>query len=62
MAVLVCQCPVCREAAELTRLDREERAMLLAAIAYVADRYRLDDTDALRHIRLHGAAGTGVMQ
>lgn len=62
MSVIMCQCPVCREAAELARRDREEHAMVLAALAYVSDRYRLDDTDALRHIRLHGAVGTGVMQ
>lgn len=62
MAALMCQCPVCREAAEIARRDREEREMLLVALAYVSDRYRLDDTDALQHVRLHGAAGTGVMQ
>lgn len=62
MAAIMCQCPVCQEAEELALLNREDRAMLVAALAYVADRYRLDDTDALQHIRLHGAAGTGVMQ
>jgi hypothetical protein len=46
----------------LARRDREEREMLLVALAYVSDRYCLDDTDALQHVRLHGAAGTGVMQ
>jgi hypothetical protein len=62
MAVILCQCPVCREAAEAARLDREERAMLLAAIAWVAERYRLDDRDAARYLRLHAINGPGMAQ
>jgi hypothetical protein len=58
MAVIVCQCPVCREAAEA----REEREMTLFALAWVAERYRLDDRDAALHLRLHAINGTGVMQ
>jgi hypothetical protein len=62
MAAILCQCPVCREAAELARLDRDDMEMTRIAIAWVADRYQLDDTDALLHLRLHAINGTGVIQ
>lgn len=62
MAAILCQCPVCREAEELARRDRDDREMTAIAIAWVADRYRLDDADALRHVRLHGINGTGMIQ
>jgi hypothetical protein len=58
----MCQCPVCREAAENARLERESREMTLVAIAWIAEHHGLDDRDAWRHLRLHAFDGTGVMQ
>jgi hypothetical protein len=57
-----CLCPTCLEAAEQEIRDRQDFEMTRVAIAYVADRYRLDDTEAMQHIRLHGINGTGVVQ
>jgi hypothetical protein len=62
----MCDCPTClhrRKMALLAeRLAREDVEMTAIAVAYVADRYRLDDAEAMQHIRLHGINGTGVMQ
>lgn len=60
----MCQCLQCRvfariEADEDRRIRRE---MWAAAVAYVAQRYRLDDYDALRHVRLHAINGPGMTQ
>jgi hypothetical protein len=57
----MCDCPTCRRKMAARR-DREDVEMTAIAVAYVADRYRLDDAEAMQHIRLHGINGTGVMQ
>lgn len=58
----MCNCPICQEAAEAEQRYRDDMEMTAIAVAYVADRYRLDDADAMQHIRLHGINGTGVIQ
>jgi hypothetical protein len=60
----MCQCFQCRVFAEIEaeEVRRERAAMWATAIAYVAERYRLDDADALRHVRLHAINGPGVSQ
>lgn len=58
----MCDCRTCREAEESARRDREDFEMIRVAVAYVADRYRLDDAEAMQHIRLHGIIGPGVIQ
>jgi hypothetical protein len=49
-------------AARAERLAREDFEMTAIAVAYAAERYRLDDADAARHVRLHAINGPGVMQ
>jgi hypothetical protein len=60
----MCQCFRCQVLAEIDaeEIRREVAAMWATAIAYVAERYRLDDADALRHVRLHAINGPGVSQ
>lgn len=60
----MCQCLQCRVFArvEAEEAERVRREMWAAAVAHVAQRYRLDDADALRHVRLHAINGTAVMQ
>lgn len=60
----MCQCFRCQVLAEIdAEADRREiAAMWSIATAHVAERYRLNDADALRHVRLHAINGTGVIQ
>jgi hypothetical protein len=62
----MCDCPTClhrrKMAARAERLAREDFEMTAIAVAYAAERYRLDDADAARHVRLHAINGPGVMQ
>jgi hypothetical protein len=68
----MCRCPRCRVFAEIDAeaVQREIAALSdqaalgrwAIAIAHVAERYRLDDADAARHVRLHAINGTGVVQ
>lgn len=60
----MCDCPTClhRQAMALRAERRDDAEMTRVAIAWVAERYRLDDADALRHVRLHGINGTGMIQ
>jgi hypothetical protein len=57
-------CWKCRAIEEITaeEIRRERAEMWATAIAFVAERYRLDDADALRHVRLHAINGPGVSQ
>jgi hypothetical protein len=57
-----CLCPDCREEISAAESLRERAAMWATAIAYVAERYLLDDADALRHVRLHAINGPGITQ
>jgi hypothetical protein len=60
----MCMCFRCQVLAEIDaeEIRREVAAMWATAIAFVAERYRLDDADALRHVRLHAINGPGVSQ
>lgn len=61
-SLALCDCPICQEAAaEATRAE-EDRRMTLFAVAWVAERYGLDDTGAVRHLQRHAIDGTGVLQ
>jgi hypothetical protein len=51
-----------REETPDAEILRERAAMWAAALAYVSERYRLDDADALRHVRLHAINGPGMTQ
>lgn len=44
------------------RLARDELEMTVVALAWVAERYGLDDTDAMAHLRAHAIYGTGAIQ
>ena len=56
-------CWKCRAIEEITaeEIRRERAEMWATAIAFVAERYRLDDADALRHVRLHAINGPAVI-
>jgi hypothetical protein len=58
----MCQCPTCREAAEAAQRDRDDAEMTRFAVAWIAERYGLDDTDAALHLHRHAINGTGVIQ
>lgn len=60
----MCQCLQCRVFAriEAEEVERIRMEMWFTAIAYVAERYRLDDYDAARHVRLHAINGSGMTQ
>jgi hypothetical protein len=62
----MCDCPTClhRQAmrARAARIARDDAEMTRFAVAWIAERYRLDDTDAARHLRRHAINGTGVIQ
>lgn len=55
------KCQVLEEliAEHVTRFRLE---MWATAIAYAAERYRLDDADAMRHVRLHAINGPEMTQ
>lgn len=62
----MCDCPTCRHrqamAERAARLARDELEMTVVALAWVAERYGLDDTDAMAHLRAHAIYGTGAIQ
>jgi hypothetical protein len=48
--------------AAVAMLDAEERSFLATAVCHVSSSHRLDDADALAHVRVHGAPQPGRMQ
>ena len=57
-------CWKCDAIEEITaeQIRRNRAEMWATAIAHVAERYRLDDADATRHVRLHAINGPGMTQ
>jgi hypothetical protein len=58
----MCQCCQAFAKIEAEQIRRSRAEMWAIAIAHVAERYRLDDTDATRHVRLHAINGPEMTQ
>jgi hypothetical protein len=62
-----CQCAGCRMARDeldptLYTADLEASEMIALAIAAIAERHGLDDTQALMHLKMHAGDWPGTVQ